>query len=504
MDRGFANMARGLLLSAARYPHKPALVEIDRLTLNYRELRDGAIRLAHRLLARGVGKGDHVAILSGNSVEHMVALYATSFAGAVQIALDPKWTAREVAQAVEAFDCRIIIADEALGNALALLPPGAPPCGVMLYRRHAGRCELLDETREESAVPPQVAVSDHDVCTIVLTSGTTGFPKGVIRTHRNVEIGCLNGALGKGQSEEGRELAVVPTYYGSGRGSVVGQIFLGATVYILPSFDAERAARIISDERITAVAMAPPMCRRLLQVPRLERFDFRSLTSLRKAGSPFSMAMATEIIERVTPNIYQGYASTETGSVTLLRPGEQIRKIGSSGRLEWGVETRLATPDGEEAAPGAEGEITVRGPNVCVGYYENPEEEAKAFRDGWFRTGDIGRFDDEGYLWVVGRIKDMIKTGSISVSPREIENVILSLSTVEDAAVVGVPDAEWGEAVKAFVTPRPGAAPREQDILAHCRARLAAYKIPKSITFVEAIERNGLGKVTQEFKARAR
>ena len=170
MDRGFASMARGLVLSAARYPDKPALVEIDRLTLSYRDLRDGAIRLANRLAARGVTKGDHVAILSGNSVEHMLALYACAFLGAVQIALDPKWTAREVAQAVEAFDCKIVIADEALGQALALLSKSAPPFGVLMYRRHADRCELLEELRGESAAPPSVIVGDHDVCTIVLTS----------------------------------------------------------------------------------------------------------------------------------------------------------------------------------------------------------------------------------------------------------------------------------------------------------------------------------------------
>ena len=275
-------------------------------------------------------------------------------------------------------------------------------------------------------------------------------------------------------------------------------------MFILPSFDAERTASIIDREKITAIAMAPPMCRRLLQLPRLERFDFRSLGSLRKAGSPFSLAMATEIIERITPNIYQGYASTETGSVTLLRPHEQLTKLGSSGRLEWGVETRLVGPGGEEVSRGAEGEIAVRGPNVCQGYYKNPEEEARVIRDGWFHTGDIGRFDDEGYLFVVGRIKDMIKTGSISVSPREVENAILSLASIEDAAVVGAPDPEWGEAIRAFVVPGPGASVAAEEILAHCRSRLAGYKVPKSVTFVTTIERNGLGKVTQEFKARAR
>ena len=186
--------------------------------------------------------------------------------------------------------------------------------------------------------------------------------------------------------------------------------------------------------------------------------------------------------------------------MTLLRPSEQITKIGSSGRPVWGAEIALVDDAGREVS--GEGEIYVRGPNVCQGYYKNPEEESKAIRDGWFRTGDIGRFDSDGYLFVVGRIKDMIKTGSINVSPREVEAVLLGLHHVEDAAVVGVPDPEWGEAVKAFVVVSDATGGAEA-ILAHCRAKLAGYKVPKSVAFVESIDRNALGKVTQGFKLHA-
>jgi acyl-CoA synthetase (AMP-forming)/AMP-acid ligase II len=504
MDRGFSSMARGLARSAAKLPDKPALIEIDRLTLSYRELAEGAARLANRLAARGVRKGDHVAIMSENSVEHIVSLYAVAALGAVSVALDPKWTPVEVARAVTTFDCRLLVLDDALQNLVSDLPPGALTHGVFTYHKHPTRCELIESVRDESAQAPQTPTSDHDICTIILTSGTTGFPKGVIRTHRNIEMGCINGALGKGQTEDGRELAVVPIFYGSGRGSVVGQIYLGATVYILSQFDPERTAHVLEKERITAVAMAPTMCRRMLQLPGLERFDFSALRSLRKAGSPFTSAMATEMIQRITPNIYQSYGSSETGSVTLLRPEEALRKLGSSGRREWGVEAEIVDTNGRTLTPGEEGEMRVRGPSISSGYYKNPDEEARVFRQGWFHTGDIGRFDEDGYLYVVGRIKDTIKTGSINVSPREVETVIQTLYGIDDVAVVGVPDPEWGEAVKAFVVLRAGASEGADTIIAHCRAQLAGYKVPKSVAFVPAIERNGLGKVTAEFKARAR
>jgi fatty-acyl-CoA synthase len=504
MDRGFSTMARGLVRSAAKLPDKPAIIEVDRLTLTYRQLAEGAARLANHLAARGLRKGDHIAILSENSVEHIVSLYAVAALGAVSVALDPKWTVGEVARAVTAFDCRLLIVDEALQSLVSNLPAGTPAYGVLTYSKHPSRCELIESVRDESVHVPQTPTYDHDVCTIILTSGTTGFPKGVIRTHRTIEMGCLNGALGKGQTEDGRELAVVPIFYGSGRGSVVGQLYLGATVYILPHFDPERTACVLEKERITAVAMAPTMCRRMLQLPNLERFDLSALKSLRKAGSPFTSDMATEMIRRITPNIYQSYGSSETGSVTLLRPEEALRKLGSSGRREWGVEAEIVDTNGRALPPGEEGEMRVRGPSICSGYYKNPEEEARVFRNGWFYTGDIGRFDTEGYLYVVGRIKDTIKTGSINVAPREVETVILALAGIDDVAVVGVPDPEWGEAVKAFVVLRDGSSQSADAVLAHCRTQLAGYKVPKSVAFVTAIERNGLGKVTAEFKARAR
>ena len=494
MNRNFSSIGRGLRISARRFPDRPALVELDRLTLTYAALDQGANRLAHHLASRGVAKGDHVAVLSENSVEHMIALYGINRLGAVSVVLDPKWTALEVSRALEFFDCRILILDSALEDKVPSGAMASLELGAVAYETAGAKCDLLDIVAHCPATEPMVAISDDEVSTIVLTSGTTGFPKGVMRSHRNIEMGCLNGILGKAQDENGRELAVVPLYYGSGRGSVIGQIYVGATVYVMAKFDPERVASIIDREQITALALAPTMCARLLKVPKLERFDFRSLTSLRKAGSPFTKAMAEETIARITPNIYQTYAATETGCVTLLKPHEQIPKIGSAGRLVWGVEAELADADDRALPCGEDGEIRVRGPNVCMGYYKNPELEASIIRDGWFYTGDIGRFDEDGYLYIVGRTKDMIKTGSINVAPREIENTLLAMEGIDDAAVFGVPDREWGEAIKAIIVRTPGSTVTREDIALHCKETLAGYKVPKQMVFSDGIERNALGK----------
>ena len=494
MNADFSSIGRGLRISAARFPDRPALVEVDRLALTYAELDRGANRLAHELAGRGVSKGDHVAMLSGNSVEHMVALYGINRLGAVSVVLDPKWTPFEVARALDFFDCRLLILDAELEDRVSHEADGFLDLGRLAYEARPGRCDLLDQVAAHPATEPGADIRDEELSTIVLTSGTTGVPKGVMRSHRNIEIGCINGVLGKAQDERNSELAVVPLYYGSGRGSVIGQIYIGATVFILPRFDPERVASIIDKEKIRAIALAPTMCARLLRLPNLARYDFSSLTALRKAGSPFTRAMAEETIARITPNIYQTYATTETGCVTLLKPEEQLSKIGSSGRPVWGVEVEVADEAGRVLPQGEEGEIRVRSPNVCMGYYKFPELEAEVIRDGWFHTGDLGRFDAEGYLSIVGRTKDLIKTGSINVAPREIENAILAMDGIDDAVVFGVPDPEWGEAVKALVVPRAGAAVTAEGIVRHCRETLAGYKVPKHIELADHIERNALGK----------
>jgi acyl-CoA synthetase (AMP-forming)/AMP-acid ligase II len=238
------------------------------------------------------------------------------------------------------------------------------------------------------------------------------------------------------------------------------------------------------------------MCHRLLQLPDLASHDARSITALRKAGLPFARKMVEDLLKRFTPNIFQGYASTDAGQATLLRPDDQLAKIGSSGRPIWGVEVEVVNERHDPRPAGQEGEIRVRGPLVCQGYYNNPEEEAKRFIEGWYYSGDIGCFDADGYLYVVGRMKDIIKTGSINVAPKEVEEILLLHPAITDAAVVGEPDSEWGEAIKAYVVVADGKGVAEADLMRFCREYLADYKVPKQIKFVKDLKRNELGKVS--------
>jgi acyl-CoA synthetase (AMP-forming)/AMP-acid ligase II len=313
--------------------------------------------------------------------------------------------------------------------------------------------------------------------------------------HKTYAVQCMNSAVGRGCNEFSKELSVVPIYYNSGRSTVVAHVFFGGTVYLRNRFDARETLELVEREKISSLALASTMCHRLLQLPDLNAYDTLSITALRKAGLPFTRKMVEDLIERVTPNLYQGYASTDAGQATFLRPHEQLAKIGSSGRPIWGVEVDVVDERHDPLPPGREGEIRVRGPLVCQGYYKNPEEQAKRFIDGWYYSGDIGRFDADGYLYVAGRIKDIIKTGSISVAPKEIEEILLLHPGIVDAAVVGEPHPEWGEAIKAYVVPADRETLSQIDLVRFCKEYLADYKVPKEIKIVNDLKRNELGKI---------
>ena len=487
---GLWTMGRQLTLNARRFPAKTALAD-RRRALSYRTLNASVNGLAHALLARGVAKGDHVALLYGNTIEHVIALYAAAKIGAVAVVLDAKWIAREIAQALALFDCGFLVYDPAHE---AQLPEDLPP-------------HLAFDERDavwlaaQPAGEPAVEVADHDVFLIMLTSGTTGLPKGCIKTHISYAHSNALAASSQHIDERSRELIVVPIYYNSGRVSLVNLISLGGTVHLRERLDPEEALATIERERITSLALAPTQCNELLAFPQLDTYDKSSLCSLRKAGLPFPARAVQEIMERICPNLYQGFGGTEFSSAALLRPEEQLTKLGSAGRPLGGMEIEVVDDDRRPLPPGERGEVRVRGPSVCSGYYKNEAANRVTFIEGWYHSGDLGYLDEDGYLYIVGRKKDLVKTGGINVAPREVEDAILSLPEVADAAVVGVADERWGEMLKALVVLKPGASLTAEHIREHCGERLARYKIPKAIEIVDHIPRSPLGKITAEVKA---
>jgi acyl-CoA synthetase (AMP-forming)/AMP-acid ligase II len=498
---GLLTVGRSVAVNARRFPEKLALSHAS-ADLSYRALNERVNQLAHCLLDRGVTHGGHVAVLFGNTVEHVIAIYALAKIGAVSVVLDIKWVAREVAQALDIFDCSFLVYDGAYEDRV---PSEARQTFGGRMLRYDGtdvdRSEFDAAFRRFPSDEPAVEVSDDDIYMLMLTSGTTGVPKGCIKSHKSYAHSCAVVSIGQRIDETSRELVVVPIYYNSGRVSLVSVLSLGGTVFLREKFDPKDVLETIARERITCIALAPTQCSALLDFPELDLYDKSSLRSLRKAGLPFQKRAVSDIMERICPNLFQAFGGTEFSEGTLLKPHEQLSKIGSSGTATWGTEVEVVDDSRNPLPPGREGEVRVRGPSVCSGYYKNDEANRVAFIDGWYYSGDIGRMDEDGYLYIVGRKKDIIKTGGINVAPREVEDVILAFPEIADVAVIGVQDDKWGEMIKALVVLRPGRKLSQDQIVARCREKLSAYKIPKVIEYVDELPRSPLGKITGQFKA---
>jgi acyl-CoA synthetase (AMP-forming)/AMP-acid ligase II len=262
-------------------------------------------------------------------------------------------------------------------------------------------------------------------------------------------------------------------------------------------FNAEHVLRTIEREKVTYIGAVPTMCERMLQVLESHPYDTSSLRCLAITGGKVHLAVLDGLRQRVTPNVYRTYASTDSGQMAISKPADMNSKPNAAGRPVWCVELRIVDDDGKPLSVKEVGEILCRSPLATHGYYMNPEATNASFRDGWFYTGDLGYFDEEGYLFVAGRKKDMVKSGGISVYPLEIESVLYSHPDVLEAAVIGVPDPDWGEAVKAVIVLKTGSAAQPEELVLFCKQRLAPYKVPKSINIVPSLPHTEIGKVNK-------
>ena len=487
-------MGDGLRRNATNFPAKLAAKDRFRES-TYGELNERVNRLANGLLSLGIRKGDGVALMVGNRIEHLEVIFAAAKIGALAIPLDIKWKALELGSVLDFFKPSVLIyqpecADEfaraKADHDLRFLKP------IAISNLSYGG--LLDG---QSAVEPAVEVREDDPFAVLLTSGTTGFPKGCLATHRTFVFHCINNAIEKGLGAHDKALLSSPIYFNAGRSFTLGIIYFGGTMILHERFDAEAVMKAIERERITYVGAVPTMCERMLHALETKKYDTSSLRCLAITGGKVHPAVLEGLKTKVTPNIYRTYASTDSGQMAISKPADLATKPNAAGKPVWCVELRILDDAGNPVNIGEVGEIVCRSPLATHGYYKNPEATSASFRDGWFYTGDLGSFDAEGYLFIVGRKKDMVKSGGISIYPLEIESVLYGHSDVLEAAVVGVPDLQWGEAVKAVIVLKPGAAARGEELLAFCKQRLSSYKVPKSVEIRSSLPHTEVGKVNK-------
>jgi len=461
-------------------PERPALLWRDQCW-TFARLAAEADALARRLAGLGVVPGDRVAACLGNRPELVVLVHAVSRLGAVLVPLNVRLTAGELQAQLADAEPRLVLVEAGTRDTVAGWP-GA----VVDVDRDLARLP-------EPASPLQREIDSGAVHTLVYTSGTTGRPKGVCLTYGNHWWSALGSQLNLGVTPNDRWLLCLPLFHVGGLSILFRSVIGGFAVELHERFDAAAVNRAI-EMGVTLVSVVGTMLWRLLD----ERGDRPYPSHLRAVllgGGPAPRPLLERAAALAVP-VLQTYGLTETASqLATLAPEDALRKLGSAGKPLYPNELRIVRQDGSLAAPGEPGEIEVRGPVVTPGYWRQPERTARAFRDGWFRTGDLGSLDEEGYLFVLDRRDDLIVTGGENVAPAEVEAVLLAHPAVADAAVIGRADVEWGQRVVAAVVLRPGWRVSEQELLAWCRQRLAGYKVPREIRFVSALPRTASGKL---------
>jgi acyl-CoA synthetase (AMP-forming)/AMP-acid ligase II len=477
--QGWESITDAIFHNARRRPAHPAIVDGDR-TISYAELAGLVSRTAGHLQDIGIKPGDIVGVALGDNADHIVALLSIAWLGAVILPMDVRWTPEEKRRLATHFGARFVLMPE---NETPISGVKAIAIGEswrLSVAAHSGRCDFV-RRRDQPLL-------------LSLSSGTTGEPKGPMVTHGHTLSRLFIYAFSLTFNESDRFITATPLYFGGARYMTLAYLFMGATVVIFPApYEPEELARAVNEHNITALFLVPTLLRRLLELPKASLPLMPGVRLLLSSGSSLYPEERRQIMRELCPNFFNFYSSSEGGGISLLRPEHPDEASLSVGQVVFGAEVQIIDENHKPVPPGTVGMIRYRGGAVANGYYRNPKESAVAFRDGWYYPGDVGRFDDDGFLYLTGRVKDMIIRGGVNIYPAEIEQTLIAHSAVAEAAVVGWPSQERGEEVAAFVVCR--ASVSEGDLIAHCRGSLAPYKIPKGVFFLDALPKSGMGKV---------
>jgi fatty-acyl-CoA synthase len=500
--------------AGARFRDRTALIFGER-QWTYAELDLAADRVARRLLARGLAPGDRVAAYGRNSDGYLIAWLGCARAGLIHVPTNYALTAGELEYIVAQSGASALLYQPALADAAETVIPrlGLGIAGTI--DSGSGALDILAIARDpEWGQPGDAAVGetvrDDDLAQLQYTSGTTGLPKGAMMTHRALLTEYMSCIIELEYSGNNRALAALPLYHTAQLHAVtMPQLLVGACTVLIEAPMPELCLALIEQHRITTMFSPPTVWISLLRHPDFDRCDLSSLRMLMYGASIMPVPVMQELRQRL-PNarLFQGYGQTEIAPLaTVLKPDEHDARPASVGRPVLNVETRVVDPEMRDVAPGERGEIVHRSPQLLLGYWNKPEETAEAFAGGWFHSGDVATIDEEGYLFIVDRMKDVINTGGVLVASREVEDALFTHPAVAEVAVIAVPDAKWIEAIAAVVVLRAAAELSADDaeaaLIAHARDRLASYKVPKRVILAESLPKNTAGKLLKrELRAR--
>ncbi len=501
LDPDITTIADIVRVHAARRPDAVALVVGDR-TITFGELDARSNRAAQAFRAAGVGVGDRVAFIEKNGAEFFEVIFALAKLGAVAVPLNWRLAAPEMLHIIEDAQTRVIVVGADFFGHLEEIEDRLTTDTVVAVGTHDRWPAFDDWIARYDAEDPGVTTTSDDIAFLMYTSGTTGLPKGVMLTNGNyfskttgvIDKWCFDG--------DSVSLVVMPMFHMAGSGWALVGVYRGATTVVLRDVDPPAILEAIARHRITNMLLVPAVIQMLLAAPGVEDTDFSSVRAIVYGASPITDDVLVRGLDRIGCEFQQVYGLTETtGSITQLDsvdhdPYVRPALLRSCGKpYEW-VELRITDDEGNDVPGGTVGEVWTRSSQNMAGYWNNPDAtDATVTADGWLKTGDAGYLDPDGYLFLHDRKKDMIVSGGENVYPIEVENVLMTHPSVDDVAVIGVPDSKWGEAVKAVVVSSAGAAPTEAELIAYARERLGGFKLPKSVDFTDVLPRTPSGKL---------
>lgn len=491
------NSSNLLARNARKYPMSEAVVcQGSRMT--YRDLDEQVTRLSHVLLEQGVWQGDKVILFMPNVIEFVVSYFAIQRIGAIVVPVNAKFTLQEVEYVAQHADAKAILVHEAIFAAVDNIK--VVPLKIKTGQEQAGWLSYETLIQQASNQTIDCQLNEDDVSTILYTSGTTGKPKGVLFSYRNILTVAQMIAVEMEVKPESRILLIMPlTHSAPLHLFLMAGMLIGSTNVLTPTFTPDLLIDAIEQERTTHFFGAPVAYLLTAQLPRLQTADLSSMKWWIYGGAPLSQKEIHAIQKAFrTDNVTCVYGLTEAGpSGSLLFGKEHARKAGSIGRrAPLGAELRIINDNGEEVSVGEVGEIVLFGEGNMLGYYKDDIATKAAFIDGWLKTGDLARIDEDGYIWIVDRKKDVILSGGVNIYPKEIEDSMLSYEGIFEVAVIGVPHPEWGETVKAVYAAKTEI--DEIELKAHLEEHLAKYKIPRIFERVEALPRNASGKILKQ------
>jgi len=491
-----------LRITAAKYPRKVGLIFQDK-QYTWQEVNARANSLAHALLGLGLEKQDKVAILSPNCNQYIEFYFATAKAGLVGVPLNTWFKGKELSYLIDNSGANTLVVHRDYIDVAKSLDVSGIKNYIGLGDGHPYPYDLETLMRENPADEPEVEIDENDLFVLGYTSGTTGVPKGAMITHKNACTGIILRAFEWRVQPDSVYLLHAPMFFAAGGGARLNTVLRGCRTIIM-TYNAEEILRTIEKEKVTHMSYSPTAIKRIVDHPDVNKYDLSSVRFIGLTGAPHSVAEITKI-EQVFGHVWcSAWGLSESVNMgTTLQPeeveieGPLARRVGSIGKADMGIHLRVVDENGRDVAYDAKqtGEIIIRGDAITEGYFGMPEETAETIKDGWFYTGDMATVDEDGYLYIVDRKKDMIISGGINIYPREIEEVIYTHPAVSHCAVIGVPHAEWGETPKAVVVLREGMKATEDDIIEICRQNLASYKKPTSVDFVDSLPMTPSGKI---------